>query len=134
MLQPLSGSKITKIHNPSAVSSPKRTPKNKQKIYMEQTYLYQKLKERKHQHEKNPSTEAKPGGKNRMMNTASKSALFLKKKKGYRFRAPRKHMQKRNLYRMGRARLSLFFFWKIDPPPIAECNLRAPFCTCGVDV
>ena len=44
----------------------------------------------------------------------------------YRFRPPRKHMQKINLYRMGCPRLSLVFFLGIQIP----LNLRAPFCTC----
>ena len=44
----------------------------------------------------------------------------------YRFRPPRKHLQKINLYRMGCPRLSLVFFLGIQIP----LNLRAPFCTC----
>ena len=83
MLQPLSGSKITTIYNPSAVSSRRRTPKNKQKTYItwnKHVCSTSKIKNfEKKTCKKNPFTEAEPRGKKRIMNPPSKNDLFLKK-------------------------------------------------------
>ena len=94
--------------------------------------VHQKLKNGKeHMNKIFPPRRSQEGKKESW--THLQKMIYFWRNKCYRVRAPRKHMQKSNLYRMDCAGLSLFFFWKIDSPHLAECNLRAPFCTCGVD-
>ena len=78
-----------------------------------------KIEKWKRTHAQNLSTKAEPRGKKRIMNPPSKNELVFEET-SFIESGPQENIcskdQKRTLYRMGCARLSLFFFWKIDSP------------------
>ena len=133
MLQPLSDSKITTIYNPSAVSSRRRTPKNKQKTYMEPTCL-QYIKNWKMEKKTCTKSFHWGGAKRKKKNhepTLKKWDVF--EETSVIESGPQENICRKETYTEWVVQGWVCSFLENRVPPIAECNLRAPFCTCGVD-
>ena len=132
MLQPLSGSNITTIYNPSAVSSLRRTPKNKQTTYTEPTCL-QYIKNWKM--EKNTWIKSfhRGGAKREKKKWTHPQKMSCFWKTRVIESGPQENIRRKETCTEWVVQGWVCSFFGKSIPPIAQCNLRAPFCTCVFD-